>query len=177
MEKPTKKMSDLAFPLSTAIGIPVVIIAVWLALRDQLPMQALAVMGGAYAMGLAWAFMSIAQRGQEASARPLAVASPEGVPGLELVDTMPVPPIPRAITVIGAVGVCPRGLKVGDQLDVNAQGRPSAPLCRAAVDALRPLLIDGYTGDDPEARVRCVCPLAGHRLTFVVSPASEVSVN
>jgi uncharacterized repeat protein (TIGR04076 family) len=177
MKKPTKKMFDPAFPLATAIGIPVVIIALWLALRNQLPMQALAVMVGAYVMGLVWAFMSIIQRGREARARHLAVASPEGVPGLELIDSVPVPPMPRTVTVIGAVGVCPRGLKIGDRLDVNTEGRSSSPLCRAAVDALRPLLIDDYTGYDPEAQVRCVCPLVGRHLTFVVSPASAASVD
>ena len=169
--------SGLVFPVATALGFPVVIISGKLIVGGALPAQALAVMFGAYAMGLVWAAlgMTLAEEGAGTDYATASARSAE--PGLELLYTVPVPPIPCTVAVMSAVGVCPRGMKVGDRLDVAFDGRLSSPLCRTAGYALGPLLMKVSEGENGDTQTCCQCPLAGRQLTFAARPASPIMMN
>ena len=87
--------SNLVFPVALAVGLPAAIAGQKLAMGDALPMQAVAVMLGAYAMGLVWAALGLTLSA-EAGARVLApweaMAEPiarERLPALDLVTTVP----------------------------------------------------------------------------------------
>ena len=145
----SKRSSDFGFPLATVMFFPLIIVGAWLILGDRLPIEALTVMIGVGAMGLVWAIASIDfGRREEARAAMRVVVAQEPM----LAPLLEVPALgePRMVTIIGGVGICPRGLKVADRLDIDADGKLSAPLCRTAVEALSSLMKDdvGAEGTD-----------------------------
>ena len=169
------QLRNLAVPLAVALALPSTIVGALFILGDGVPGQAIVVIGGAYAMAVVWTGVGRIYAGQEArlGKAQMAVAQPRlrfasASPGLDLAYTVPLVTAPRSVRVVGEVGVCPRGLKLGDTIAVDSKGALSSPLCRVAAGALGPVLSGG--GD--ESLVSCVCPMAGRHLTF----AAELSV-
>ncbi|MCH8206702.1 MAG: hypothetical protein IH956_06820 [Chloroflexi bacterium] len=169
--------SGFVFPVATALGFPVIIIGGKLILGDALPLQAMAVMFGAYALALVWAAMGMTFVDEGAPANhEVASAAPAQTPGLELLYTVPLQMAPATVGVVGAAGSCPWGLVVGDRLEVDALGRLSRPLCKTAVEALSAALRRSTPGSDFNAHVSCRCPLAGGHRTFEVgAPSAALS--
>ena len=84
---------------------------------------------------------------------------------------------PATVQVTDGAGACPWGLQVGDRLEVEAGGRLSSPLCRAAVAALGPVLGRLEDGSDRGTAVSCRCPLAGRHRTFLAQAIGAVASN
>jgi hypothetical protein len=173
-----RRTPALAFLLATMIAFAVIIVGALVLLGDGLPAQALAVMGGAGAMALVWGIMLMATERREArsqSAAPVLTDTPVSLlletTSLEMLQAMPAPSVPITVAVTNAVGVCPRGLTVGDTVSINARGHLTRPLCRTAVEALQASLLDPKVARDFDRRVSCYCPVAGPGLTFAVRPA------
>jgi uncharacterized repeat protein (TIGR04076 family) len=95
------------------------------------------------------------------------------VPELGLTYRLSPPKVAGAISVTSEIGTCPRGLSLGDVIEVDADGRLSAPVCKAAAAALGPVMTQVNGGQDSDAQVRCECPLAGRGLTFSVQPVGH----
>ena len=129
-------------------------------------------------IGIIWAVLAVQapQIAQVRSGDERGAASVE-LPGLELVYTFPSPTTPSMAEVTGAVGVYPRGIGVGDQITIYADGRLSRPLCRAAAGALAPLLQSMSEGRDFEAEASCECPLVNSWLTFAPRTTASVGAN
>lgn len=92
----------------------------------------------------------------------------------ELLDTIPAPAVPCTVGIAGAKGKCPLGFMEEDTWEVDDAGRLSYPLCRNAVEALRPVLKRLAEGRDFDSRAQCKCPFADCRLTFVVHAPSII---
>lgn len=173
-----RRTPGLAFLLATMIAFAVIIVGSLIILRDGLPPQALAVMGGAGAMALVWGIMLMAAERKEVriqSAAPVLKEAHVSVllkaTSLEMLHAMPPPSVPITVAVTNAVGVCPRGLTVGDTVSIDARGHLARPLCRTAVEALQESLLAPSEARDFDRRVSCYCPVAGPGLTFAVRPA------
>lgn len=170
-----KRLGDFGFPLAMVMAFPLIIVGAWLILGDRLPTEALTVMIGVGAMGLVWAITSIDfGRREEAWAAMRAVVAQE--PMLAPLLELPTLGEPRMVTVIGGVGICPRGLKIADRLDIDADGKMNAPLCRTAVEALGSLMKEDIGTEGKDRLISCVCPLAGRHLTFEMRTADEVAI-
>ncbi len=172
-----RRTPALAFLLATMIAFAVIIVGALVILRDGLPPQALAVMGGAGAMALVWGIMLMAAERKEVRSQSAAPALTEVLvsglletTSLEMLQSMPAPSVPITVAVTNAVGVCPRGLTVGDTVSIDARGRLTRPLCRTAVEALQGSLRAPIEARDFDRRVSCHCPVAGPGLTFAVRP-------
>lgn len=164
------------FPMATATVIPLAAIAARLLAGEAFPNTALYVIAGVYAMGIAWAAMSLGQGAEQAGAFRGEAEEPERVfsgapswPAMELLQTVPAPPVEKSILIVGGDGVCPFKKEVGTRIAVGEDGRLSAPLCRAAVDALTPLL--SANGADNGGQVSCRCPLPMRHREFEVTSA------
>ncbi len=173
-----RRTPGLGFLLATMIAFAVIIVGALVLLRDGLPPQALAVMGGAGAMALVWGIMLMAAERKESrspSAAPVLTEAPVSVlletTSLEMLQAMPAPTVPITVAVTNAVGVCPRGLTVGDTVSINARGHLSRSLCRTAVEALRESALATIEARDFDRAVSCRCPVAGPGLTFALRPA------
>ncbi len=90
---------------------------------------------------------------------------------------VPTPVEARVVTVVGDVGGCPRGRKVSDVINVDEEGHISKALCRAAIEALTPLLKPDSDAKNTYGQVSCICPLAGRHLMFDVRPAEDAHSN
>jgi hypothetical protein len=90
----------------------------------------------------------------------------------DLLEKAPAPAVPCTVGIAGATGRCPLGFMEEDTWEVNGDGRLSYPLCRNAVEALRPVLKRLAEGRDFDSRAQCKCPYTGCRLTFVVHAPS-----
>ncbi len=173
-----RRTPGLGFLLATMIAFAVIIVGAQILLGDGLPPQALAVMGGAGAMALVWGVMLMAAERKEIrsqSAAPVLTDTPVSLlletTSLDMLHAMPAPSVPINVAVTNAVGVCPRGLTVGDTVSINASGHLARPLCRTAVEALQASLLAPEAAPDLDRRVSCFCPVAGPGLTFAVRPA------
>ena len=178
VDEPGRRTSGLAFLLATMIAFAIIIVGASVLLRDGLPPQALAVMGVAGAMALVWGIMLMAAERKEIrsqSAAPVLTKAPVSVlletTALEMLRAMPAPSAPITVAVTNAVGVCPRGLSVGDTVSISAGGHLGRPLCRTAVEALQESLLAPTEAPDFDLLVSCHCPVAGPGLTFAVRPA------
>jgi hypothetical protein len=176
MNKLTRDVSLFKVPVGVAVVFPVLIIGSMVTLGDGLPLQATAVMIGAFAMGLVWAGMSIASRvpetrletTREAAMVADIVEAMETVPELGLTYELSAPTVPRSMSVTEAIGTCPRGLLLGDRIQVDADGRLSVPVCKTAAAALGSVLVQADGGSDFDGQVGCQCPVTGPGLTFSV---------
>ncbi len=175
VDEPGRRTSGLMFLLATMIAFAVIIVGAMVLLRDGLPPQALAVMGGAGAMALVWGIMLMAAERKEVRsqrAAPVLTEAPVSAlletTSLEMLQAMPAPSVPITVAVTDAVGVCPRGLTVGDTVSINARGHLARPLCRTAVEALQEALLAPIAAPDLDRLVSCHCPVAGPWLTFAV---------
>ena len=77
-----RRTPALAFLLATVIAFAIIIVGALVILRDGLPTQALAVMGGAGAMALVWGIMLMAAERKEVrsqSAAPVLAEAPVSV--------------------------------------------------------------------------------------------------
>ena len=171
-----ERRSHIAFMGAIALGTPIAIVVMELLAGDALPAQAIAVMLGANTMGLVWMALAVAEVRREAAAGTRAETATQAVPALELIYTIPAPSRAVAATVMGAVGVCPRGFAVGDTWAVDQSGRLSVPICHAAASALVPVMRRVSRQGGRAAQVSCVCSLAGRSLRFSVCPGSAVAV-
>ena len=173
-----RRTPGLALLLATMIAFAVIIVGALVLLRDGLPPLALAVMGGAGAMALVWGIMLMAAERQEIGsqgAAPVLTEAPVSAlletTALEMLRAMPAPSAPITVAVTNAVGVCPRGLTVGDTVKISARGHLGRPLCRTAVEALQESLLAPMEARDFDRLVSCHCPVAGPGLTFAMRPA------
>ncbi len=173
-----RRTPAVALLLATMIAFAVIIVGALVILGDGLPPQALAVMGGAGAMALVWGIMLMAAERKEVrrqSAAPVLTEAPVSVlleaTSLEMLQAMPAPSVPITVSVTIAIGVCPRGLTVGDRVSIDASGHLARPVCRTAVEALQESLLTPMEARDSDPLVSCRCPIAGPGLTFAVRPA------
>lgn len=173
-----RRTPGLAFLLATMTAFAVIIVGALVILRGGLPPQALAVMGGAGAMALVWGIMLMAAERKEVRSQRAAPVLTDALgsvlletTSLEMLQAMPAPSVPITAAVTAAVGVCPRGLTIGDSVSINARGHLTRPLCRTAVEALQGSLLAPIEARDFDRRVSCYCPIAGSGLTFAVRPA------
>ena len=177
VDEPRRRTPGLAFLLATMIAFAVIIVCALVLLRDGLPPLALAVMGGAGAMALVWGIMLMAAERREIrsqGAAPVLTEAPVSVlletTALEMLRAMSAPSVPITVAVTSAVGVCPRGLSVGDTVSISRRGHLGRPLCRTAVEALQESLLTPIEARDFDPLVSCRCPVAGPGLTFAVRP-------
>jgi hypothetical protein len=152
----THRKIDVALLIGAVAVAPLVYGGVWLAQDAKLASEAAMALGAVFAAGLVWAALALARLGGITPRRDARIASD--------LDS------PYDLAVVGAAGVCPRGLKLGDRIAVGEDGSPSVPLCQVAMAALDRAEIGG--AGLSEARANCVCPLEEQRVTFAVSAAS-----
>lgn len=107
--------------------------------------------------------------------RLLAVQSESAT--LDFRTVMSAPAVTRIADVVGAMGTCPGGFRIGDSLIISAKGELSAPICSAAIAALEPLTRDTSSEAGFSPRVSCVCPLGERHLTFAVRPAEPIATS
>ncbi len=169
MELPKAFRFDVAVSTAMVIVFPLIIIGAQIISTDGLPLGALAVMAGAFATALFWGTLNITEVTQQV--RMLAKA------GLELVYTMPFLAAPSTLKVVESRGVCPHGFGIGDSWEIDDGGRPSAPLCRAAVEELATATQGQAEAGDVETSITCRCPLVDPSLTFAVRSAGAASAN
>lgn len=74
-----------------------------------------------------------------------------------------------AVTVTGAIGVCPLGFKTGDRWQVSRTGHLDRPLCRPAIAGITNRHLT--PGPNGGSAAHCVCPLGGQTLTLEVEAA------
>lgn len=153
----THRKIDLALLIGAVAIAPLVYGGVWLATDIKLSSEAAMALGAVFASGLAWAALALARVGGIMPRRGAQIASDLDAP--------------YDLVVVGASGVCPRGLKVGDRIAVGEDGSPSVPLCRAAISALDRSEIGGPGLS--EARANCECPLEEQRVTFEVAASAS----
>ena len=179
MAQQNSRTFKLVIALAVAAGLPAMIIGEKLVLGDGLPVQAIAVMIAAYAVGLFWAGVGVARSTETVAglAPGVDAAVREHMPALELLDTVPYVAQPASVRVTGGSGACPWGLQVGDRLGIEAGGRLSSPLCRTAVAALGPALGRLEDGGDRGTAVSCRCPMADRHRTFLAQTIGAVSTN
>jgi len=152
----THRKIDVALLIGAVAAAPLVYGGVWLAQDARLQPEAARALGAVFASGLIWAALAVARVGGITPGRGARIASDLDAP--------------YDLAVVGAAGVCPRGLKVGDQIAVGKDGSPSVPLCQVAIAALDRAEIGG--AGLSAARASCVCPLEEQRVTFAVAAAS-----
>ena len=177
--------SEMVFPLSITLTFPISIIGFWLLSRGTLPVQALIVMVGAFAMSITWTVMSLGEltNSERVSAkaedraeaqRELAIAS-----HALLEPVYAISPLTGAasIVVTDAHGICPRGFQIDDKVTANAEGLLSRPLCRAAAGVLAALVNEamGERGFTPQ--VSCICPMGNRHITFELRPQALLRAN
>lgn len=174
---------DIAILTAAAVGVPIALLGILYLGRVQLPSEALIVLLGVYVAGLTWMALHLSLFSQEAQRRPApapqrmrqAMAALAESLGLELVYGVPPPPSALSIAVVDSVGRCPLGLKVGDTLQVDAEGRLSSALCSSAVAALFPEMASPSGTPGADDRATCRCPLMAGGITFLVQPAAAPS--
>ncbi len=180
MNRGRAQLLDIAILMAVGVAVPIALLAILYLGRVRPPSEALMVMLGVYVAGLVWLALHLGLFSQEAQRQPsearprmrqAMVALAESL-GLELVYGVPPPPSAFSVEVVDATARCPLGLKVGDRLGVDAEGRFSSALCSAAVAALFPVLADPSN----DARATCRCPVAAGGLTFRVQPATAAGV-
>ena len=101
-------------------------------------------------------------------------------PALELMPSVEAQAIAHSIEITAAIGICPRGFKVGDHITAEVDGTLSRPICRAAIAALNPMLdaeADLNGGTESQTQVSCLCPLAMRHLTFSIGREREAVLN
>ena len=155
-----------AIPSALAIASAVVMLAGYLVFGARIPGQALAVIGGAYALVLIWAAISLSCRG---------ITIPVGMLGLRLLFASPGRRLLSCqVAVTGSWGSCPYGFKVGDVFHIDQRGALLAPLCQTAFDALEQAAT--MSPEEGNQSAGCRCPLGDRQLEFslkfdTVSPA------
>ena len=117
----TIMMSRFSFQIAIAAAFVVIIVGTMLMAGDALPTAVIGVMLGFAAMATFWAVMSMGLG---------------GIPGLDLFYISRHRSNPLTTTVVDSQGGCPRGLTIGDRIDVDSEGNMSRSLCRTAVAAL-----------------------------------------
>ena len=169
-------LSDGAFALAGGAAIPVIMLIAFLAIREPVPGQAIAVIAVLLAiyllvvgMGIIMAPLSSERATEEmmglaAAETATAVVRPE----LELMDAVPVAPLsPVTISVVGATGVCPLGFRPGHTWVIGDDGHLSRPLCQPAVTAISSML-RLLSREGVKLRVPCYCPFGDREVAFGV---------
>lgn len=175
IDRLNSRISGSALPLTVVIGFPVVLVGAWLLSEGTVPAEAVVFLIGVYATGLLWVRMSSDHRtlgdatlSTDTSIGETAVAAISN-PGLQPRYFLTAPSSRRVVSVIGSVGVCPRGFVVANRIYVDNDGRLSRPICQTATAALNPLVNSG----DGLKNVSCACPIAGRSLTFEVADVED----
>jgi hypothetical protein len=152
-------------------------------------MQSLLVLAGIYVMAVPWLVMNhlntrtaVTSAATEVQTTALAKAERMRImqswPALELIPSVDTQPATRSIEITAAIGICPRGFKVGDQITVEVDGSLSRPIFRAAIAALDPTLDAGAAlNSGTESQVSCLCPLAMRHLMFFIGREKEDLLN
>jgi hypothetical protein len=92
-----------------------------------------------------------------------------GGAGLERFYTLGIrPQMATAINIMTADGTCHRGLQIGDAIKISADGSLSNPMCRAAIEALKPVIFSDADSPDSRSMAGRDCPLSDARLTFAI---------
>lgn len=183
MNRGRAQFLDIAVLMAAGVAVPIALLAILYLGRVRPPSEALVVMLGVYVAGLAWLALHLSLFSQETQRQPseaqprmrqTMLALAESL-GLELVYGVSPPPSALSIAVVDSVGRCPLGLKVGDTLQVDAEGRLSSALCASAVAALFPVMASPSGTPGADARATCRCPLMAGGVTFLVQPAAAPS--
>ena len=166
-----RRMVDLTALGAVVVGIPAVLALALLAPGGGPPKEAVTVILGAFLMGLVWFTLSLTEATVQRQSRVAKITPLESTAPLELAYSVPLvlgTPMPVAVNVVGAIGACPQGYRVGSVLNVDPSGALSAPLCRSAAQALG-AACQGLGGPGDETQVSCRCPLGDRSLTFAAA--------
>jgi uncharacterized repeat protein (TIGR04076 family) len=151
------RFAAMGVPFVAIIAAAKTAIGAWITVGDDIPIGALIIISVAGAAGTMWGLFNLN-------------FWDNGGAGLEWFYTLGTRP--RSMTTINIVkvdGVCPRGFNVGDTIEIGSDGTLSNPMCRAAIEALRPAVLSERDSPDFQAMARCDCPVADTRLTFATS--------
>lgn len=152
-----------AFPVGVIIASVAIVIGAWVAVGDAIPVGAVIVITVVGVVGAMWGLFNLNFWNS-------------GGAGLEKFYTLGFRPRSTTeINIVSADGVCPRGFKVDDTIEVGADGSLTSPICRAAIDALRPAVKSERDSSDFVALARCDCPVADAQLTFTAGASESVS--
>ncbi|MBI2888288.1 MAG: hypothetical protein HYY02_13930 [Chloroflexi bacterium] len=83
--------------------------------------------------------------------------------------TAQAPVASAAVRAIGVVGNCAWGYRAGGSWAIDARGSVSPALCRAAMEAIAPLLTPQAPAGQGVRAAACRCPLAGRQVAFAVA--------
>ena len=157
------RFTAAAIPIGVIVASVAIATGTWLAIGDELPIEALIVISVAGAVGTMWGLFNLNFWNN-------------GGAGLEWFYTLGTSPrSTTTINIVKADGVCPRGFKVDDTIEIAADGRLSNPMCRAAIEVLRPAVLYERDSPDHQAMARCDCPVSDTHLTFVTDVPESVA--
>ena len=162
MHTQDSRIAVMAIPIGVIVASAVIVSGAWLIAGDELPSGAMIVVSMLGVVGTMWGVFNLNFRNN-------------GGAGLERFYTLGFRPrSATSINIVAADGVCPRGFKINDTIEVGADGALSNSMCRAAVEALRPSILSGPGTTYHGAMPKCQCPVADTQLTF--APGSPSSV-
>ncbi len=120
-----RSVSDLILPAAVNYCLLALTGASWLLSASSIPMISLLVMAGIYVMAVSWLVMNylntrtvVATAATEVQTNAQAKAECMRImpswPALELMPSVEAQATARSIEITAAIGICPRGFKVGD---------------------------------------------------------------
>ncbi|MCH8309980.1 MAG: hypothetical protein IIB17_05730 [Chloroflexi bacterium] len=152
-----------AIPFGVIIASAVIAFGAWIAVGDEFPVGALIIISVAGGAGTMWGLFNLNYWNN-------------GGAGLEWLYTLGTRPrSTTTINIVKADGVCPRGFNVDDTIEIGADGRLSNPMCRAAIEALRPAVLSKRDSPYFQAMARCDCAVADTNLTFATIASEYVN--
>ncbi|MBC8280092.1 MAG: hypothetical protein H8E48_04830 [Chloroflexi bacterium] len=97
---------------------------------------------------------------------PEVIADIESIPGLELVESVPVAPNTEVSLQASMVtGDCAHGYLSGDTWVIDSKGNVSRPICAAAAEGFK-ALYEASSGEGMPTEISCHCPLADRKVMF-----------
>ncbi|MDP6453296.1 MAG: hypothetical protein QF898_08320 [SAR202 cluster bacterium] len=162
MHTQDSRIAVLAIPIGVIIASAVIVSGAWLIAGDGLPSGAMIVVSMVGGVGTMWGVFNLSFRNS-------------GGAGLERFYTLGFRPrSATSINIVAADGVCPRGFKINDTIEVGADGALSNSMCRVAVEALRPSILSRPDTPGFNAMPQCQCPIANTQLTFAPDTPAPV---
>lgn len=89
--------------------------------------------------------------------------------GIQLTSRLRAPRRTATVAVVDMVGVCPLGLRIGQQWQLSPSGELLGRLCRPAATAVNQLIGGAEAGSAETAA--CVCPRGSQTVTFALQAA------
>ncbi len=97
---------------------------------------------------------------------PEVIADIESIPGLDLVESVPVAPQSDVTVQVSKVdGPCAHGFLPGNTWGIDNKGNLSRPICAAAAKEFK-ALYQALPGSEMPKEIICRCPLADRKVAF-----------